>query len=182
WGTVGRGFKSRRSDHFPLTSRLSAAQRRQGAHDTGLPSEGACMTVDTTASGPEPIPDTDESSRPSRATLLVYLGAMTAMFMSVLDMQIIVTALPTIAGEFDNLHLFGWVGAAYLLATAAVAPFYGKLGDLFGRRNVLLTSIVLFLLGSLACGLAWSMETLITARVLQGIGGGGLMVSAFAVI
>lgn len=140
------------------------------------------MTVDTTASGPEPIPDTDESSRPSRATLLVYLGAMTAMFMSVLDMQIIVTALPTIAGEFDNLHLFGWVGAAYLLATAAVAPFYGKLGDLFGRRNVLLTSIVLFLLGSLACGLAWSMETLIAARVLQGIGGGGLMVSAFAVI
>jgi EmrB/QacA subfamily drug resistance transporter len=139
------------------------------------------MTIETAAPAPTPMPDA-EGARPSRATMIVYLGAMTAMFMSVLDMQIIVTALPTIASDFDNLHLFGWVGASYLLATAAVAPFYGKLGDLFGRRNVLLTTIVLFLLGSLACGLAWSMETLIAARILQGIGGGGLMVSAFAVI
>lgn len=137
------------------------------------------MTIEATAPAAAPA---DESARPSRATMVVYLGAMTAMFMSVLDMQIVVTALPTIAGEFGNLHLFGWVGAAYLLATAAVSPFYGKLGDLFGRRNVMLTTIVLFLLGSLACGLAWSMESLIAARILQGIGGGGLMVSAFAVI
>ena len=99
-----------------------------------------------------------------------------------MDMQIVVTALPTIAGELGNLHLFGWVGSAYLLSTAAVAPFYGKLGDMFGRKNVVLTAIVLFLLGSLACGMAWSMESLIAARVLQGIGGGGLMVSAFAII
>lgn len=139
------------------------------------------MTTEASARADTPAPS-DEPLRPSRATMLVYLGAITAMFMSVLDMQIIVTALPTIAGEFDNLHLFGWVGASYLLATAAVAPFYGKLGDLFGRRNVMLTTIVIFLLGSLACGLAWSMESLIAARVLQGIGGGGLMVSAFAVI
>lgn len=139
------------------------------------------MTIEATASAATPTP-ADENARPSRTVLLVYLGAMAAMFMSVLDMQIVVTALPTIAGEFNNLHLFGWVGAAYLLATAAVSPFYGKLGDLFGRRNIMLTTIVLFLLGSLACGLAWSMESLIAARILQGIGGGGLMVSAFAVI
>lgn len=121
-------------------------------------------------------------SRPDRATLIVYFGALIAMFMATLDMQIVVTALPTIAGELGNLHLFGWVGSSYLLSTAAVAPFYGKLGDMYGRKNVVMTAIVLFLIGSAACGLAWSMESLIAARVLQGIGGGGLMVSAFAMI
>jgi EmrB/QacA subfamily drug resistance transporter len=140
------------------------------------------MTVEAIPPAAPVMPEALEGARPSRATLIVYVGAMLAMFMSVLDMQIVVTALPTIAGEFGDLHLFGWVGASYLLATAAVAPFYGKLGDMFGRRTVMLTTIVLFLLGSLACGLAWSMESLVAARVLQGIGGGGLMVSAFAVI
>jgi EmrB/QacA subfamily drug resistance transporter len=126
-------------------------------------------------------PETAEAG-PSRATLLVYFGALIAMFMATMDMQIVVTALPTIAGELGNLHLFGWVGAAYLLSTAAVSPFYGKLGDMYGRKNVVMVAIVLFLIGSAACGLAWSMESLIGARVLQGIGGGGLMVSAFAMI
>jgi EmrB/QacA subfamily drug resistance transporter len=140
------------------------------------------MTVDAIPPAAAAESPAEAGTRPSRATLLVYLGAATAMFISVLDMQIVVTALPTIAGEFGDLHLYGWVGSAYLLASASVAPFYGKLGDLFGRRNVLLITVVLFLIGSLACGMAWSMETLIAARVLQGIGGGGLMVSAFAVI
>lgn len=121
-------------------------------------------------------------ARPDRATLLVYLGALIAMFMATMDMQIVVTALPTIASELGNQHLFGWVGSSYLLSTAAVAPFYGKLGDMYGRKNVVMTAIVLFLIGSAVCGLAWSMESLIAARVLQGIGGGGLMVSAFAMI
>ena len=121
-------------------------------------------------------------ARPDRATLLVYVGALIAMFMASMDMQIVVTALPTIAGELGNLHLFGWVGSAYLLSTAAVSPFYGKLGDMYGRKIVVMTAIVLFLIGSAICGMAWSMESLIAARVLQGIGGGGLMVSAFAMI
>lgn len=139
------------------------------------------MSVDTNpTSGAAPV--AEAPSRPDRATLLVYFGALIAMFMATLDMQIVVTALPTIAGELGNLHLFGWVGSAYLLSTAAVAPFYGKLGDMYGRKNVVMTAIVLFLIGSAACGLAWSMESLIAARVLQGIGGGGLMVSAFAMI
>jgi EmrB/QacA subfamily drug resistance transporter len=114
--------------------------------------------------------------------MLVYYAALIAMFMATMDMQIMVTALPTIAGELGNVHLFGWVGASYLLSTAAVAPFYGKLGDMYGRKNVVLTAIVLFLFGSLVCGMAWSMESLVAARVVQGIGGGGLMVSAFAMI
>jgi len=127
-------------------------------------------------------PAAEVAAGPTRATLLVYFAALIAMFMATMDMQIVVTALPTIAGELGNLHLFGWVGSAYLLSTAAVAPFYGKLGDMYGRKNVVMTAIVLFLIGSAICGMAWSMESLIAARVLQGIGGGGLMVSAFAMI
>lgn len=127
-------------------------------------------------------PAAEAPSRPDRATLLVYFGALIAMFMATMDMQIVVTALPTIASELGNQHLFGWVGSAYLLSTAAVAPFYGKLGDMYGRKLVVMAAIVLFLVGSAVCGLAWSMESLIAARVLQGIGGGGLMVSAFAMI
>ena len=125
-------------------------------------------------------PALDTAVRPDRTTMLIYLSALVAMFMAAMDMQIVVTALPTIAGELGNLHLFGWVGSAYLLSTAAVSPFYGKLGDMFGRKPVVMFAIVLFLVGSLACGMAWSMESLIAARVLQGLGGGGLMVSAFA--
>lgn len=139
------------------------------------------MSADSTPiSGAAPA--AEAPSRPDRTTLLVYFGALIAMFMATLDMQIVVTALPTIAGELGNLHLFGWVGSAYLLSTAAVAPFYGKLGDMYGRKNVVMTAIVLFIIGSAVCGMAWSMESLIAARVLQGIGGGGLMVSAFAMI
>ncbi|HVX73975.1 MAG TPA: MDR family MFS transporter [Devosia sp.] len=119
---------------------------------------------------------------PDRTTLIVYLGALTAMFMGVLDMNIVVTALPTIAHDLGNVHLLGWVGAAYLLSTAAASPFYGKLGDMYGRKPVVIFAVGVFLLGSLLCGFAWSMEALIGARVIQGIGGGGLMVSAFAII
>lgn len=137
------------------------------------------MTVEQTLPDTAPV---EAQVRPDLTTLIVYFGALIAMFMATIDMQIVVTALPTIAGELGNLHLFGWVGAAYLLSTAAVSPFYGKLGDMYGRKNVVLTAIGLFLLGSLVCGMAWSMESLIAARVLQGIGGGGLMVSAFAMI
>jgi EmrB/QacA subfamily drug resistance transporter len=119
---------------------------------------------------------------PSRTTLLIYFSALIAMFMATLDMNIVVTALPTIASDLGNVHLLGWVGATYLLSTAAVAPFYGKLGDMFGRKYIIMIAVVLFLAGSLLCGLAWSMEALIGARILQGLGGGGLMVSAFAII
>ena len=137
------------------------------------------MSIDSTLPDAPPV---EAGTKPDLTTLIVYCGALVAMFMATIDMQIVVTALPTIAGELGNLHLFGWVGAAYLLSTAAVSPFYGKLGDMYGRKNVVLTAIGLFLLGSLVCGMAWSMESLIAARVLQGIGGGGLMVSAFAMI
>lgn len=117
-----------------------------------------------------------------RHKMVIYAALLIGMFMAVLDMQIVATALPTIAADLGNLDLFSWVGAAYLLTTAAVMPFYGKLGDLFGRKQVFMTAIVLFVIGSLACGMAWSMQSLIAARVLQALGGGGLMTSAFGIL
>src|SRR5580658_10355599 len=96
------------------------------------------MSIDSTVPDSSPI---EAGAKPDLTTLIVYFGALIAMFMATIDMQIVVTALPTIAGELGNLHLFGWVGAAYLLSTSAVAPFYGKLGDMYGRKNVVLTAI-----------------------------------------
>ena len=116
-----------------------------------------------------------------RRRLILFFFLMTAMFMATLDNQIVSTALPTIVGEFGHLERFGWIGSAYLLSLSAVMPVYGKLGDLFGRKYVMMTAIAIFTVGSAVCGLAVSMDTLIAARVLQGLGGGGILVSIFAV-
>ena len=115
-----------------------------------------------------------------RRRVIAFLFLLMSMFLATLDNQIVSTALPTIVGEFGAVERFGWVASAYLLASCAVMPIYGKLGDLIGRKYVLMAAIVIFLVGSLTCGLAVSMNTLIAARVLQGFGGGGLMVSIFS--
>lgn len=126
-------------------------------------------------------PSDPSSDLSSRRRLIVFLFLMLSMFMATLDNQIIATALPAIVGDFNAIERFGWVGAAYLLAQSAIMPFFGKLGDLLGRKYVMITAVGLFVLGSCACGLAWSMNSLIAARVLQGVGGGGIMVSVFAI-
>jgi MFS family permease len=113
--------------------------------------------------------------------LIVFAFLLTGVFMATLDNQIVATALPTIVGEFGHLERFGWVGSAYLLASSAVMPLYGKLGDLFGRKYVMMAAIFIFTFGSATCGLAVSMDTLIAARVLQALGGGGIMVSIFSI-
>jgi EmrB/QacA subfamily drug resistance transporter len=117
----------------------------------------------------------------SRRRLMAFSLLMAGMFMATLDNQIVSTALPTIVGEFGELERFAWVGSAYLLAVSTVMPVYGKLGDLFGRKYVMMAAIFIFTLGSLVCGVAASMNQLIAARVLQGLGGGGIMVSIFSI-
>ncbi|WP_174803946.1 MFS transporter [Martelella limonii] len=127
----------------------------------------------------EHIPFVSLVESPKRR-IAAFLFLLLSMFLATLDNQIVSTALPTIVGEFGAIERFGWVASAYLLASCAVMPIYGKLGDLIGRKYVLMAAIVLFLIGSLTCGLAVSMNTLIAARALQGLGGGGLMVSIFS--
>lgn len=100
---------------------------------------------------------------------------MLVMLLASLD-QTIVSALPTIVGEFGGLAYLSWIVTAYMLATTIVTPLYGKPGDLFGRKNVLQSAILLFLADSALCGLSRSMGALIAFRAIQGLGGGGLMV------
>jgi len=107
---------------------------------------------------------------------------MLVMLLAALDQTIVSTALPTIVGELGGLEKLSWVVTSYLLASTIVVPLYGKFGDLLGRKIVLQTAIVLFLLGSVLCGLAQNMTQLILMRALQGLGGGGLMVVTMAAV
>src|SRR5919112_6506931 len=109
--------------------------------------------------------------------LVVFGGLLLVMLLAALDSTIVATALPTIVGEFGGLAHISWVVTAYLLAQTIATPIYGKLGDLYGRKRVLQFAIVLFLIGSALCGLSQSMSHLILFRAIQGLGGGGLMVT-----
>jgi len=113
---------------------------------------------------------------------LIFSGLVLVMLLAALDQTIVATALPTIAAEFGGLSHISWVVSAYLLAQTAVTPLYGKLGDLYGRKVVLQSAVVLFLVGSALCGAAQSMTELIAFRALQGLGGGGLIVLTQAVV
>jgi EmrB/QacA subfamily drug resistance transporter len=112
----------------------------------------------------------------------VFAGLMLVLLMAALDQTIVSTALPTIVGDLGGLNHISWVVTAYLLAQTAVTPIYGKLGDLYGRKVVLQAGLVVFLAGSALCGLSQNLTELIAFRALQGLGGGGLIVSAQAAI
>jgi EmrB/QacA subfamily drug resistance transporter len=114
--------------------------------------------------------------------LVIMSGLMMGMFLAALDQTIVSTALPTIVGDFHHSNLLSWVITAYLLASTASTPIWGKAGDLYGRKRVFQLAIVLFLIASALCGLSRNIFELIAFRGLQGIGGGGLLSLAFAII
>jgi EmrB/QacA subfamily drug resistance transporter len=117
-----------------------------------------------------------------RARLLTFLGVLAAIFLSALDQTIVGTALPKVIGELNGLDYYTWVTTVYLLTATAVVPVVGKLSEQLGRKRVFLTGIVVFLVGSALCGAAQDMTQLIAFRGLQGVGGGILTGTAFAVI
>jgi EmrB/QacA subfamily drug resistance transporter len=117
-----------------------------------------------------------------RRTLVVFVGLQLGQVMSSIDGTIVATALPTIVDDVGGFSRVTWVVSAYALAMVASMPLYGKLGDLYGRRQVLLAAIGIFLVGSVACGAAQTMDQLLVARFVQGIGGGGLGAVAMATI
>src|SRR5689334_22681354 len=100
---------------------------------------------------------------------------MLAMFLAALDQTIVATALPTIGRQFHDVSSLSWVITAYLLASTAVAPVFGTLSDIYGRRAMIIVSLSLFVAGSVLCAIAPNMPMLILARGLQGLGGGGIM-------
>ena len=113
---------------------------------------------------------------------LIFTALVLVMLLGALDATILATALPTIVSDFGRLERLGWVVTAYLLTQTASTPLYGRLGDLYGRKPVLQAAVIIFLVGSALCGTAGSMMQLIVFRALQGLGGGGLIVTTQAVI
>ena len=119
---------------------------------------------------------------PRRQVLVVFSGIMLGMLLAAMDQTIVATALPTITGELGGLDHLAWVVTAYLLAATVATPVYGKLGDLYGRKRLFQSAIVVFLAGSALSGVATSMGMLIVFRAVQGVGAGGLIVLAQALI
>jgi EmrB/QacA subfamily drug resistance transporter len=123
-----------------------------------------------------------EENLSSRAIWTIFAGLMLAMLLAALDQTIVATALPTIVRDLGGASHLSWIVTAYLLASTVTTPLWGKLGDLYGRKTLFIACIVIFLIGSGLSGTAQNMLQLILWRAVQGIGGGGLMVLAQAII
>ena len=120
-------------------------------------------------------------ARPLRRELVIA-AMLISTFMAAVEVTVISTAMPTIVARLGGFSLFSWAFGAYLLTQAVTTPLYGRLADSYGRKRVYLASAGLFLAGSLLCGCAWSMMSLILFRAVQGIGGGGLVPLAATII
>jgi EmrB/QacA subfamily drug resistance transporter len=139
--------------------------------------------TETTSHNSGAQPESTTPDPPSkRAIYLAMAGLMLGMLLAMLDNLIVSTALPTIVGDLGGLAHLSWVVTGYALAAAAATPIWGKLGDLYGRRIMYMSSIVIFLIGSALAGLSQNMDQLIAFRAIQGLGAGGLMVGAMAII
>ncbi|MEW2518220.1 MDR family MFS transporter [Actinacidiphila alni] len=134
----------------------------------------------TTAAGPAPA---EPGEYQDKRAVRIAIGALAlGMLLAALDQTIVSTALPTIVSELGGIDHLSWVVTAYLLASTAATPLWGKLGDMYGRKRLFQTVIVIFLLGSALCGIAQNMGELIAFRALQGLGGGGLIVLSMAIV
>src|SRR4051794_18120519 len=144
------------------TSRASAAQRRDARAAAAAPAEDGAFT--------------------HRQILTIIAGLMVAMFLAALDQTVVSTAIRTIADDLQGYDLQAWATTAFLITSTIAMPLYGKLSDIYGRRPFYLFAIGVFVLGSLACAFAQSMYQLAAFRALRGIGAGGLMSLALAII
>ena len=135
----------------------------------------------TPASAGSALHEPGADFHPDRRFWAVYASLLVVMFLSAMDQTIVGTALPTIVGDLGGAAHMAWILTSYTLAITVGMPVYGKLGDLVGRKNLFLVAIGLFLVGSALCGTATSMMQLIIYRAIQGLGGGGLMISSQAI-
>src|SRR6476660_6012073 len=111
----------------------------------------------------------------------ILLSLMLSTFLIAIDSTVLATAVPTSVGEFGGFEQFPWLFSIYTLAQAASVPVYAKLSDIIGRRPVMYTGIVLFLIGSVLCATAWSMGALIAFRAIQGLGAGAITPTAMTI-
>ncbi|MEZ4708803.1 MAG: MDR family MFS transporter [Caldilineaceae bacterium] len=115
-------------------------------------------------------------------TILTTIGIMLGLFMASMETTVIATAMPTIVSQLGGLTIYSWAFSVYMLASTTTVPIYGKLSDIYGRRPVFATAMVIFLIGSVLCGFAQSMGQLIAFRALQGLGAGGVMPLVFVIV
>ena len=127
-------------------------------------------------------PPLEQPVQRGRGLIVIYSALMLAILLAALDQTIVSTALPTIVGDLGGLSRLSWVVTAYILASTVGTPLWGKLGDQYGRKRLFQGAIVIFLVGSALCGLSQDINMLIAFRALQGLGGGGLMVLAQAIV
>src|SRR6201986_1925111 len=123
-----------------------------------------------------------ETAARSRSFVLTFSGLLLAMLLASLDQTIVSTALPTIVGDLGGIDQLSWVVTAYLLAATVTIPLWGRVSDLYGRKRLFQAAILVFLLGSALSGAAQSLGELIAFRALQGLGAGGLMTLAMAIV
>jgi EmrB/QacA subfamily drug resistance transporter len=135
----------------------------------------------STIAAPKSEAEIDEAAN-KRHVLLIFAGLLVTMLLASLDQTIFSTALPTIVGQLHGVDVQLWVTTVYILASTIMLPLYGKLGDLIGRKGLFIGAISIFIVGSIVGGLAGDMTQLIVGRAIQGIGGGGLMILAQAII
>ncbi|TQL48571.1 EmrB/QacA subfamily drug resistance transporter [Homoserinimonas aerilata] len=134
-------------------------------------------TAETSAPAP-----TSQSGERKSSLLLVFIGLMLAMFLSSLSQTVLSAAMPTMVGELNGVDHMLWIMTAFMLSSTIMMPIYGKMGDLIGRKSLLIAAILVFMVGSVIGALAGDMTMMIAARVVQGIGGGGLMILSQAII
>lgn len=113
---------------------------------------------------------------------IITLGIMLSLFLASMEGTVVATAMPSIVGQLGGLSIYSWVFSIYMLTSTTTVPIYGKLSDLYGRKLVYIISLVFFLIGSVLCGQARSMEQLILFRCIQGLGAGGVLPLAFIII
>ncbi|MET8023301.1 MDR family MFS transporter [Streptomyces avermitilis] len=143
------------------------------AQDTSGEKQHVAVTAVRRRPAPDGVP----------GSVLVPIGALLlGLLLAALDQTIVSTALPTIVSDLGGLEHLSWVVTAYLLASTAATPLWGKLGDQYGRKKLFQTAIVIFLIGSALCGMARNMPELIAFRAVQGLGGGGLIVLSMAIV
>ena len=154
-------------------SHNSASQNSPSAKENGSVTS---IEEPSGENAPKNVPPEPEASRTKLQTVIIMLCLCASVFLAALDTTIITTALPTISEHFHSNAGYTWIGSAYLLANAASTPSWGKFSDIWGRKPIILLAAAIFFLGSLLAAVSVNIGMLITARAIQGIGGGGLII------